>query len=98
MGNLHRLSAGTVERIHGEHNVSGQPRGGGRRKRECVCADGNPCSVPNVLLCGAFAGNKALKIRAEALSPAVQAAGGVECNFCAGRLGEYDPDHTTTGR
>lgn len=38
MGNLHRLSVGTVERIHGEHNVSGQPRGW-RQEIEgmCVC-------------------------------------------------------------
>lgn len=67
-------------------------------ERGNVCADGNPCSVPDVLFCGAFGGNKALKIRVEALSPAVRPAGGVECNFCAGHLGECDPGHTTTDR
>ncbi len=54
MGNLHRLSAGTVNTMY---QVSPGVEAG---ERGNVCVRIEITDLPNVLLCGAFAGNKAL--------------------------------------
>lgn len=53
MGNLHRGSAGTVERITMStmYQVSPAVEAG---ERGNVCVDGNPCSVPDVLFLLSF--------------------------------------------